>query len=519
MNPVGKSSNPHHVLVERRNANADDGHINSSTPLSRIIAYSTGEGATSLTMNGIAAFAMLYYVQVLGLSGKWAGLALSITMLWDAVSDPVMGHITDNTRSRFGRRHPYILGGGIFLAVAFFFLWSVPAVVRGPQAIFWYLLVVNLIVRTAWTIFGIPYAALGFEICTGYEERAKLQSVRFIFNMAMNLLFNAGGWMIFFGDRRAAGGALVDGTTIAANYPRMGFVLALASLTLILICFLSTRMYAYDTRGSREIRGNSLKAFYLDMRDILKDRYAVTVFAFFGMAQLGMMFVAQIQMFTYRFYMDFPDVQKTVVHGSTMVGFAIGSLIATPLVRRLDKKPAAGVGVALSVAGNLMLLLIFGGGLLPPRAVYMISPVIPVLGGMMFPAAALVFAFFQAMYWAGSGVLAPLATSMIADVSEINKHRTGILKDGSYAAVFSFFSKAACSVGLLLTGLMLDWAGIIPEADAQAAAAARNVALETFISGPVIAVLALLIILVYPVNRRFMLKIKAELAAREAATQ
>ncbi len=108
----------------------------AGTPLGRIIAYSTGEGATSLTMNGIAAFAMLYYVQVLGLNSKWAGIALSISMLWDAVSDPIMGHITDNTRSRFGRRHPYILGGGIFLATSFFFLWFVPAIFRGPVAIF-----------------------------------------------------------------------------------------------------------------------------------------------------------------------------------------------------------------------------------------------------------------------------------------------------------------------------------------------------------------------------------------------
>jgi GPH family glycoside/pentoside/hexuronide:cation symporter len=427
-----------------------------------------------------------------------------------------MGHITDNTRSRFGRRHPYILGGGIFLAISFFFLWFVPAVFQGPKAIFWYVLAINLIVRTAWTVFGIPYAALGFEICTDYDERAKLQSVRFVFNMAMNLLFNAGGWVFFFSDRIAAGGALVDGTTVKSNYPRMGAVLTVAALVLILICFFSTRRYAVDTRTSREIKGNSLSAFLADMRDILKDRCAMIVFLFFGVAQLGMMFVAQIQMFTYRFYMQFPDLQKTVVHGSTMVGFAIGSLLATPLVRRLDKKPAAGVGVALSVTGNLMLLLIFGGGLLPPKAVYAVSPGVPMLGGSSIPVAALVFAFFQAMYWAGSGVLAPLAASMIADVSEINKHRTGILKDGSYAAVFSFFSKAALSLGLLLTGLMLDWAGIVSEAAVQTTAAAKNVALETFISGPIIAAFAFLIVLIYPVNRKFMMKIKAELASRQA---
>jgi GPH family glycoside/pentoside/hexuronide:cation symporter len=486
------------------------------TPLRRIIAYATGEGASSLTTNGISAFAMLYYVQVLGLNSRYAGLALSISMLWDAVSDPIMGHITDNTRSRFGRRHPYILGGGIFLAISFFFLWFVPGVIRGPVAIFWYVLAINLIVRTAWTIFGVPYIALGFEVCTGYDDRAKLQSVRFIFNMALNLLFTAGGWIFFFSDRIGAGGAVIDGTTVRSNYPRMGAVLALAALAFLLVCFFSTRRYAYDTRASREIEGNSLRAFLADMRDILRDRVAMNVFLFFGMAQLGMAFVAQIQMFTYRFYMGFSDLQKTMVHGGGMVGFALGSLLATPLVRRWDKKPAAGVGVALSVTGNVMLLLIFGGGLLPPRAVTTLPQGIPVVGGITIPLAVLLFGVFQAMYWGGSGVLAPLAASMIADVSEINKHRTGILKDGSYAAVFSFFSKAAISLGLLLTGQLISRAGIVPESAVQTAAAARNVALATFISGPIIAGLALLIILIYPVDRKYMIKIKADLAAREA---
>jgi Na+/melibiose symporter-like transporter len=336
--------------------------------------------------------------------------------------------------------------------------------------------------------------------------------------MAMNLVFNAGGWVLFFSDRIGAGGAFIDGTTVESNYPRMGIVLALASLALIMTCFFSTRRYATDTRDSREIEGNSLSAFLADMRDILRDRRAMIIFLFFGVAQLGMNFVAQIQMFTYRFYMEFPDLQKTIVHGSTMIGFAIGSLLATMLVRRLDKKPAAGVGFALSVTGNILLLLIFGGGLLPRRAVYALSPGIPLVGGMTIPVAALVFAFCQAMYWAGSGILAPLATSMIADVSEINKHRTGVLKDGSYAAVFSFFSKAALSLGLLLTGLMLDWAGIVPEAAVQTAAATRNVALETFISGSVFAGLAFLIILKYPVNRQFMMKIKADLSARRTGS-
>jgi GPH family glycoside/pentoside/hexuronide:cation symporter len=460
-------------------------------------------------VNGISAFALLFYVQVLGLSGRLAGMALSITMLWDAVTDPVMGHITDNTRSRFGRRHPYILGGGIFLAIAFFFLWSVPGIFKGAQAIFWYLLGMNLVVKTASTVFGVPYTALGFEICTDYEERAKLQSVRYIFNMTMNLVFNAGGWLLFFGDRRGALGRTIDGTTLEANYRRMGLALSLAVLALILICYFATRRHAYDTRSLSNIAGNSLKAFALDMRDILGDRLAVAVFAYFGIAQFGMLLVSQIQMFTYRFYMGFPDFLKTIVHGSGMVGFALGSLLATPLVRRLDKKPAAAVGFALNVTGSAVLYVFFIGGILAPQAAIRLPSGLPLVAGSMFPLAAMVFALGQSMYWAGNGVLVPLATSMIADVSEINKHRTGVLKDGSYSAVFSFFNKATTSLGLLVTGLMLDGAGIVPEAATQTAAAAKNVALLTFLSGPAIALLALLIMLAYPVNRQYMTNVRA----------
>ncbi|MDD8015519.1 MAG: MFS transporter [Acidobacteriota bacterium] len=485
----------------------------SATPLRRIIAYASGEGANSITLNGISAFALLFYVQVLGLSGKWAGVALSVTMLWDAVSDPIMGHITDNTRSRFGRRHPYILLGGIFLAASFFFLWTVPGIFKSPRGIFWYLLGINFIVRTAVTIFGVPYAALGFEICTDYEERAKLQSVRCIFNMAMNFLFTAAGWVLFFGDRKAADGSVIDGTTIVANYRRMGTVLSLAALAFILVCYFSTKRYAYDTRSSPGIQGNSLKAFFLDMRDILRDRLAVMVYGFYGVATLGMLLVSQVQMFTYRFYMGLPDILKTTVHGSTMAGFAVGSFLATSLVKRLDKKPAAAVGVALNVIGNGMLYIVFMGGIISPQATLRLPDGLPIAGGGTLPLAAVVLAFFQAMYWAGNGIIVPVSASMIADMSEINKLRNGILKDGSYSAVYSFANKAACSLGLLITGLILDWAGIIPDAAVQSAAASRNVARLTFISGPVFALLALLIILPYAVNRERMAKVKTLLAS------
>ena len=160
--------------------------------LVRMFGYALGEGATSITMNGISNFAMLFYTQVLGLSAAYAGIALSVTTLWDAVTDPVMGHITDNTRSRFGRRLPYVFWGGLALSISFFLLWILPGKFTAASAIFWCILLINLLVRTAVTVFVVPYTALGFEMCPDYVDRSRLQGVRFFLNQMVNLVFGAG---------------------------------------------------------------------------------------------------------------------------------------------------------------------------------------------------------------------------------------------------------------------------------------------------------------------------------------
>ena len=154
-------------------------------PTGSMLTYSLGECANSLVMNGIFGFAMLFYTKSLGLDPTWAGLAMSLSVFWEAVTEPVMGHISDNTRSSWGRRHPYILIGGLLMALCFYLIWTVPDFSRGSQmGIFWYLVAMNLLLRTGLTMFFIPYMALGFEMCDDYQGRSRLQGIRQIFNMA-----------------------------------------------------------------------------------------------------------------------------------------------------------------------------------------------------------------------------------------------------------------------------------------------------------------------------------------------
>ena len=473
----------------------------SSVSIFRIFGYAIGEGAVSITVNGISNFAMLFYTQVLGLGATYAGIALSVTVFWDAITDPVMGHITDNTRTRYGRRHPYLLWGGLALAVSFFLLWVVPGQFSTTHAIFWSVLLINLAVHTAVTVFVVPYTALGFEICSEYVDRSRLQGIRYFLNQVTNLVFGALAWTMFFRDGVAEDGSRIDGTQIYGNYLSMGIVLSSVTFIMIILCILATRPYAADNRH-QHVEGNSLHAFFADIRNIVRDRLAWYVFGFFSVAQLAMLLTAQMQMFTYVHYMQLSDTQKTGVHGAGMLAFAIGSLCLSSLVRRFDKKVTGYIGMSISIFGGLALFVIFTGGLVDPLQKIAFA-------GRMLPLAAILFGLFQGMWWGGCGILLPLALSMIADISEINQKRTGLLKDGSYSAAFSFFLKAATSIGLFITGWLVSRAGITPGADAQTAEAARNVSVMTFLCGPVIVVFSFLILRKYPVDKAYMDKLKA----------
>ncbi|QHI68390.1 MFS transporter [Tichowtungia aerotolerans] len=466
----------------------------------KIFGYALGDGAVSITMNGIATFAMLYYTQVLGLNPVHAGLALSITLFWDAITDPLMGCISDNTRSRFGRRIPYMVGGGVVLALSFFLLWVLPGRLSSMAGVFFCVLLMNVLLRTASTVFIIPYLALGFEMCPEYVDRSRLQGARFFVNQTTNLLFTMLAWTLFFKDGVGEGGERIDGTLIAQNYLIMGGCLTVAILIAVGACVFNTRRYAVDNR-QEQLEGKSLKVFAQEIGAILKDRLAWYVFGFLGVALLGIFLTSQVQMFTYVFYMKFTGMQKAFVHCGGMLAFALFALNLPVLVKRFDKKRAGFIGMGISAVGSLALLITFTGGILSPQAVCTVA-------GFQIPIAVIVFGILQALWWGGCGVMIPLATSMIADVSEIHQEKTGNANDGGYASVLSFFMKASNGIGMMLTGQLIALAGIVSKADSQTVEAARNISVITFLCGPVLLAVSFVLLRKYPVDRGFMEKMR-----------
>lgn len=477
-------------------------------PLRDILAYTTGDGVNSLVVNSMG-FAMLYYTEALRLDHALAGLVISIAVFWNAVTEPVMGHITDNTRSRFGRRHPYMLFGGLFTVVCFFFLWAVPQSFRAPPVLFWYLIVLHLLLRTGITVFSVPHGALGFEICTDYTQRTTLQGMRVVFNMLINLAGPAMAWAIFFKDRHD-----IESTSIASNYVRMGCAFSIAAVAFVFLVVFATRKYVVDTRRLPEIVGNRPREVWRNIRDVLTDRCPRSVFLFIGIVFVGMSLVASLQMYVYVHFMEFSSAERTIVHGATMVAGGLGGVFSPLLVRKVDKKTAVCIAAMVAALASLMLLMLLVPAWIPPGTVYDLPAGLPVLGGRAIPVATLFFLTLHALYWAGNGVLTPVAGSMIADASEVCRYRTGVLKDGSYSAMSSCITKLSMSVGLVLAGCCLNWVGFVIGRETQTPQAVWNLAIVTFVAGAAAALVAMLTLLKYPVTRDCMCKIQEALAER-----
>ncbi len=460
---------------------------------SSMLGYSIGECANSIVMNSLFGFAMLYYTDALGLKHADAGIAMAVAVFWDAITDPVMGHLTDNTRSRFGRRHPYMFWGGLAMIATYFFLWYVPSVfTSNVQLLFWYLVVINLLQRTAVTAFYVPFVALGFEICTDYQGRVTLQGIRSAMNMLANTLGPGLAWAIFFSNND-----LVRATSVEQNYLTMGTSFALFALLCVLVVVVLTRKHIKDSR-LMTVGENTIKGLVKDLREIVTDPFPRMVFGFAVVVTIGVALVSSLQMYLYEHFMRFGGVEKTIVHSGSMIGFGIGSLVASSLSKRFDKKGAVVFGGLLSVGCNFLLAALFLPGILVPgQSVMAFSFTVPV--------AFIVFAIFHGLYWMGNGIIFPTSTSMMADVSEINELRTGVNKDGAYAAVFSFSQKLAISLAVLASGYTLALIGFEPGKEiVQSPETLWRLCAVTLLVGPLISLISLGLIRLYPVNNELL---------------
>jgi GPH family glycoside/pentoside/hexuronide:cation symporter len=190
--------------------------------------------ALDKSRTGSGFFLFFYYVQVLGLPPELGGTAIFIAVMFDAVTDPIAGYISDAWHSRWGRRHPFMYASAVPVAIAFYFTFVPPAGLSEMQLFAW-LLGTSIATRAAMALFVVPHYALGAELSEERSERTAVVSMRYAFFSAGNLMVYASLDYFFANGPDGSSGQLISG-----NYPRFALTGALVMVVSILLCALGT---------------------------------------------------------------------------------------------------------------------------------------------------------------------------------------------------------------------------------------------------------------------------------------
>jgi GPH family glycoside/pentoside/hexuronide:cation symporter len=371
----------------------------------------------------------------LGLSAFWLGVILIIPRLWDALSDPVIGHISDNTRTRWGRRRPFLLFGGIFVAVCFVVMWWIP---KGDMVRTWfpsdgayqwfqlsYILFTLLLFFTACNIFEIPHGALGMEMTTDYHERTRLFSAKSfvgnLFAMSTPWLFALASLEIFKGP----GGNEADG---------MRYVSILIAAILIPLSF--WWFFKLREPGFAKVSKQQKTPFWKDMKRTAGNRnFVMLTLTIFTLA-MGFNFVSLLGSYIPIFYVFGGDkVAGAYLLGINGTIWAVTGLLAVfPLnliSPRLGKRNTLIIAILLMCLAQLSKIVCYN----PSYPYLIIIPTVLLSAGMLF--------FFT------------LGPSMVGDICDEDELKTGYRAEGSYYSIFWWFIKMGTAFASFVAGSLI----------------------------------------------------------------
>ncbi len=371
----------------------------------------------------------------LGLSAFWLGLIMIIPRLWDAFSDPIVGHLSDNTRSRMGRRRPYLLVGGIAVAVFFVVMWWIP---KGEVAHAWfpsetgfrsfqlvYILFSLLLFFTATTIFEIPHGALGMEMTSDPHERTRLFSgksfVGNLFAMSTPWLFALANMEVF----RGPGGNEADG---------MRYVSLMVAAILIPLSFWWTAKLREP--GFVRVAKQEKTNFWNDIKIVGTNKnFIYLVMTIFTLA-MGFNFVNLLGSYIPIFYVFGGDK----VAGARLLGingtiWAITGVLAVfPLnwiSPKLGKRNTLIISMVLMCLAQLSKIVCYN----PEHPYLVIIPTIMLSAGMLF--------FFT------------LGSSMVGDICDEDELKTGHRTEGSYYSIYWWFIKLGTAFASFIAGILI----------------------------------------------------------------
>ena len=426
-----------------------------------------GDLGYSLVANTFSSYMLFFGNTVMGVSGTLMGIAIAIGTVWDALTDPVMGFISDNSRNNFfGRRHLYILIGTIGMAIINILLWSVPMTFSPVLKMVWFMLCI-IGLRTFTTMFQTPVAALSLDMSNDYNERANIQIVKSVFTI-LGILLPTLLIGVFQTDFYNEAGELVDGRFNPQGYLNFGYLTSACCILFgifMVICTYShvprLRELAKKDKAS-PISIRSTKKMFVNFFGALKDKNfrGITIGYMVSMVSASILIAVGFNVFTFTF--ETTKFQMYMIMASLFIMTIAGQPFWMYISKKYDKRKAIIMGQCISFAGCILLLVmfLFRG--------FFIDLIHKGTWNALLMCPPLMLAGF------GTGVLYSLPVAMIGDIVLIEKVKSGEDKTATYSGFLTFANKTGQAISNAVLGVMLDVIGFQEGSTIQTPQVAEN---------------------------------------------
>jgi GPH family glycoside/pentoside/hexuronide:cation symporter len=433
--------------------------------------YGSGDLGFSLTSTIIGAYFLFFMTDVVGIKPAMAGIAILIGRTWDYLNDPIIGHISDRTRSRWGRRRPFLLFGALPFALAFMLMWYRPPF-QSQVALAAYYAAAYVIFDAAATFVYMPYFALTPELTENYDERTSLTSYRMFFSIFGSLLAFTVPMMIV--------GAFNPQN--AAKVLWMGVLFGLISALPLWLVFFNTR--------ENEVFAAQEKPKILDsFRAAMRNRPFVFSAVIYLLTWACMDILQTTLLFFIKYALKMEDQSDLL-----MALIFVTAIIALPFweftSRKINKRIAYALGIGFWAVVQIVLITV--GPRVPHSIVYFLC----VMAGIGVSAA-------HVLPW-----------SIIPDAIEWDEYKTGERHEGVFYSLITLMQKVASSIAIPLVGVMLQLTHYLANATEQPQSAVLGIRM---LVGPIPAILltvGIIFAIKYPLGREQFTSIVEELQVR-----
>lgn len=452
--------------------NETNQNVNSSPPLPLVTKIFHGFGASAFGAknNGFDYFLLFFYAQVVGLNPALAGLAIALALVFDAISDPIVGFFSDNLRTKWGRRHPLMYAAAIPASLFYLLLWIPPEL--SQTQLFIYVTVLAIFIRTLITLFEVPSSALTAELTLDYDERTQLQSFRMYFGWTMGNVISVIGFAFIFASYVGLNGETIDGRLNQDAY----FTYGLLGASVIFIAMVGSAAGTHSRipylQKPPPKRTLTVRSIFGEVMETLFERSFLAIFFASLIAATASGVAASLTWVRLSYFWGFSSMQMFYWTLWVFVAVAVGAAMAPYFSRKMGKKKAVIVlGILAFSISPLPILL-----RLLDTVFVMGEPVVCAFGGciekgfnflpangdpLLFPVLAVIEMTDLALIVAVSSVF----YAMVADLVEQNEVKTGRRSEGLFYAAVTFTRKSSQGIGVLIGGIILGFASIPRGAD------------------------------------------------------